>query len=440
MLQTRASLDDHPLDGVTWLTVFAFFLFAIPTRFVFAPLGSAGAPSMVFGILSLIFWTGTQLSRREPSAVFVNPARVALWIFAACVVTSFIAAMSRPIDADEVSPANVALLTCASWSGTFLIAHDGIPTGQRFSVLIWRLAIFGSLLACLGIAQFVFGETIVDRISIPGLASGTADTFSRQGFTRPSGTATHPIEFGVLLTMLLPFALHSAIHRHGRGLVWSWVPPLAIISVMPLSLSRSALLGTIVCLVVLLPAWPRVYRRFAYVAVFLLLVGLPLAVPGLSGSILALFTGADSDPSVQSRTNSYDLAWDFIRNSPWFGRGLGTFLPKDWILDNQYLNTLICNGFVGLLALIGLITTCIFIMVRVRVQVDDPEVRDLAQALIASILAGAVGLALFDGFGFPMTASTLFLVLGLAGGFARLHRRPEKREPFLIPQSPRQLS
>ncbi len=45
----------------------------------------------------------------------------------------------------------------------------------------------------------------------------------------------------------------------------------------------------------------------------------------------------------------------------------------------------------------------------------NPRVAELGQALAASIAVGAVGMALFDAFSFPMAVGLLMLNIGLAG-------------------------
>ena len=43
-------------DAVGWLTAYLVLLLFIPSRLVVGPLGSAGAPSMLFGLGSLLLW------------------------------------------------------------------------------------------------------------------------------------------------------------------------------------------------------------------------------------------------------------------------------------------------------------------------------------------------------------------------------------------------
>lgn len=409
------------MDGVTWLTILLVLLLLIPSRLVFAPLGSIGAPSQVFALLSLLWWLWHLLTRWGGSAPHIDPIGTAMGLFLASIAVSYILAMLRPIESDEVSTADAALIGAAAWAGTFFVARDGIPSRNRFDTLVHRLTIGAGLLALLGLIQFATGQTLVDRISIPGLsANSVAGSFDRSGFTRPSGTATHPIEFGVILTMLLPLALHWTFYGKHTSALRRWLPTLAIGLIIPLSLSRSVIVGTAVCLVVLLPTWPRARRLMAFGGIAVLMVFVFATVPGILGTVREMFTGIAGDPSAQSRSDSYPLVWEFVTKAPFFGRGLGTFLPKYWILDNQILLFLVSLGFVGLIAFFGLVLAAMLSLAHLRGRSSDQVTRDLAQSLVASLAAGTVGLALFDGFSFPMTAGVFFLLLGMSSALVRL--------------------
>ena len=48
-----------------------------------------------------------------------------------------------------------------------------------------------------------------------------------------------------------------------------------------------------------------------------------VTVPGLLGSIRGLFSNAGQDPSIASRTGSYDIAGEFIAGSPSSARASG---------------------------------------------------------------------------------------------------------------------
>ncbi|MCP2264897.1 O-antigen ligase family protein [Promicromonospora thailandica] len=407
-----------PFDVVTWLSVYLVLLFAVPSKLVLGPLGSAGAPSMVAGLAALLLWVLIGVGKARPGLGGARLVRVALGLFLLSVGLSYVIAMSRPIVSSEVSPADVALLSVLSWSGTLLLAHDGIVSADRRDLLVWRLALAGGAMAVLGIAQFVLGELFVDRLNVPGLTlTSPYELGERNGRIRPQGTATHPIEFGVLVTMLLPLGLHVGFEHTHRPALLRWAPAAASLMLLPLTGSRSAYVGAALGLVILLIGWkgPR-RRRMLGVTAAGGVTGIVVA-PGMLNSILGLFSGASEDPSVASRTGSFSLAGEFIVRDPLFGRGLGTFLPTYRIFDNQYLLLAVTVGVVGtvLFAGIGVAAVRVLLRARARTALTDQRTHDLALALIASVVVGFVSLSFFDAFAFPMTMGALFLVTGLAG-------------------------
>ncbi|WP_046769381.1 O-antigen ligase family protein [Jiangella alkaliphila] len=412
------------IDAVAWLTVYVGLLFFVPSKLIVGPLGSAGAPSMVFGLGSLLLWTFFYVGATKPVQVRVQPVRIALCGFLFSVGVTYVLAMSGPINSDEISPADVALLALASWAGTLLVAHDGVRDRSRLDTLIWRVAVCGGVIALLGIVQVLTNQIWVDRISIPGLtASDTAGTYLRGAFLRPAGTAIHPIEYGVVVTMLLPLALHVGFHQTWRHRVGRWIPAAAIAAVIPVTSSRSAYVGAIIGVVICAIGWPTVRRRLVLGVGVAGVVAMTFVTPTLLNSIVGLFTGAAEDPSIASRTDSFSLASSFIAEHPWFGRGLGTFLPKYRIFDNQYLGLLVTVGVVGTILFVALGVVAVVVLLRLRRVVPDESTRDLAMSLVAALAVGFVCLVMFDAFAFPMTMGTLFLLLGTAGALRRTEDR-----------------
>ncbi|WP_426594496.1 O-antigen ligase family protein [Cellulomonas sp. McL0617] len=418
---------------LAWITVYIVLLFGIPSRLVFHPLGSAGAPSTLFGLASALVWLLAELWRSASVTGPRRPIRVALSIFLVAVGISYVVAMTRPLDPDELSPADVGVLVVLSWSGAMLVAHDGLTKLHDLEVLVRRFALVGGIMAAVGLAQFVTKQPLVDRIAIPGLTASTGvDAFFRNGQVRISGTATHPIEFGALLSILLPIALHTALHPKGASLIRRWFPVATISLALALSMSRSAYIGLAISLIVLLIGWPPVLRWRVGGSFLVVGVMLCATVPRLFSSVRGMFANAKDDPSITSRTDSYAVALQFIEHAPWFGRGLGTFLPKYRIFDNNYLGLLVSVGIVGTIAFIAIPLTAIAVLLHRRRRWSDESARDLALSLVAGIIAGSVSLAFFDGFGFPMTMGTLFLTLGIAGALIRL--RPSDRDPHGKPR------
>jgi O-antigen ligase len=409
-------------DAVTLLTLFVLLVFAIPSRLVFAPLGGAGSPAQLLGIGALLWWTGHRLARAQSLPKARQPIRRATLLFVAAALASYVAATIRPIDDVELRAADRGVLILCAWLGVVLIAADGIPSRDRLDTLLRRVAIAGGAVAALGLLQFWTGMAFTNLIQIPGLSESAElnSVAGRDGFVRPAGTSLHPIEFGVVLTMVLPLAIHFALYDRERPMILRSFPVLAIGLAIPISISRSAIVCTIVVLAFLLPTWPRSLRRRAYAALAALAILIFVGVPGMLGSLIGLFSGITNDSSALSRTDSYALAWDYIARAPVFGRGFQTFLPVYRILDNQYLLTAIEMGIVGLAALLGLFISGILTGRRIRKLSTNLATQRLAQALVASVAAGAFGFALFDALSFPQLASLVFLVLGAIAALYRL--------------------
>lgn len=417
--------DQRRPDAVSLLTLYLLLIVAIPSKLTVAPFGVAGTPAYFVGLMALAWWIFYEIQRTRIGPAGPHPVRT-MFVFMACAFSaSYIAAMSRPIDATEASSADLGLVATAAWGGALLLAHDGISSRKRADVLLRRIALAGGAIATLGIVQFATGMAFVDKIEIPGLRANISLTgvALRNGFNRPAGTALHPIEFGTVITMILPIALTFALIDRRRSWLRRWYPVGAIGVAVALAISRSALIEALVALVLLSVSWSS-KRRLLGVGVLSVFGGAVfLTTPGLLGTLLGLFTGIGGDSSAQSRSGSYEIASEFIARAPIFGRGLFTFLPRYRILDNQYLGLLIDVGVVGLAAFLGLIVAGMFCARAVRKLSDDDDTKQLGQSLVASIAAGASGLALFDGFSFPMSTGVFFLLLGIAGALWRLERQ-----------------
>jgi O-antigen ligase len=422
MTNPTASVGPRTPDAVTALTIFLVALIVIPSSLIVGPLGQAGTPAQVIGMATFAGWLvaaiGSVTRRRRAH----EPIRIFAWLFVVAVAASYVAANSRPMFSAETRSADAGLLLICSWMGILLMSMDRIPSRERLDVLLRRLVLLAGALATLGLLQFATKMPFTNYLQVPGLAQNTSlvGLYGRGGLTRPAGTAVHPIEFGAVLTMVLPIALHYAFADVRRPPLRRWYPVVAIAFAVPISLSRSAVISVLVVLCFMIPMWPRTVRRRAYVAIVALCGTVYVLVPGLIGTITNLFTGISSDSSAQSRTGSFALAYDFIGRSPLIGRGFLTFLPAYRILDDQYLGLLIETGIVGLIAFLGLLGSGVIGGMRLKKVSANPTDGRLAVALAASAASALASFALFDAFSFPMSASLIFLILGCTGALRRL--------------------
>jgi len=424
------------VDAAALLTAYLCLLWFIPSPMVVSALGSAGSPATIFGIGIFLYWAWHTVRRTEPTDGLRHPVRAAMLAMVLAMLIVYAHSMAGPLPGDEISTADSGLLRLLGLAGVVLLACDGIDRVDRLESVLRRLAFAAGLVALLGLAQYATGELFVDRIRIPGLTAGTEGwTLSmRSGRIRPGGTSMSPIEYGVVLGMTLPLVtVCASVKSRYRWLFRAML--VAIVASIFFSMSRSAYLCALAGMVVLAMSWDLRQRLRALAFLGVVSVVMYVAAPGLLGSIQGLFSNAGQDPSIASRTGSYDIAGEFISSSPYVGKGFGTFLPKYWILDNAYLGMTIEAGLLGLLALITLIVAGLVSARQARRTLqDEQDVRErahqplgeehvqYAQAVLASVAAGACGLAFFDAFAFPQTAGCFFLFIGLAGAMRRITR------------------
>ncbi|MBU4215298.1 MAG: O-antigen ligase family protein [Actinobacteria bacterium] len=415
------------------LSAWAFLLLVLPAKLVVGALGAVGSPAQILGMLAALVWFITVMTVRAVDRSSADPIRWAFLAFATACLVAYLMAVTRPIEAIELSAADRGMLLILSWAGVLLTSSDLLRTRAGLTMVLRTICLGAGLAAGVGLIQYFTGEPLVTRLSIPGLTvNGSYTTiYSRNGLERVAGTSTHPIEFGVLMAMALPIALHLAFHDTARSRLRRWTPVVLIAAAIPTAMSRSALIGLALVLLMVMPTWTRPRRRAGYAALVAGFAAVYVAVPGLIGTMTRLFTGISDDTSALSRVNSYDIALHFTALSPLFGRGFGTFLPRYRILDNQYLGMLVEIGAVGLLAFVVLLATGAVVTRRVfRAVATTSSDRSLSMSLLATVAAAAAACATFDSFGFPQVGGLLFAALGLLAALARIVDE-ESHEPLL---------
>jgi O-antigen ligase len=407
-------------DAASVLTIYLVLLLGIPASMRIEALGSAGSPATVVAVVAFFWWAWYHLHRDDTTTDGAQPVRAAVLAWLLIVLIAYVHAMARPLPGDEINPGDSGLLRVIGWAGLLLTANDGLVGFERARTVVRRFVIAVGLVALLGVVQNFTGQLWTDRLTIPGLTTTyVGELVERSGLNRVGGTATHPIEFGVVLTMALPLAIaHARMAPRHR---WFYRIVVALVAVtIFLCISRSAIVCGVVAMAVMMWWWPMATRLWALLVLVAISAAVYLSVPGVLGTITKLFSGAGEDTSVASRTGSYDVAFQFIGRSPWIGRGFGTYLPKYWILDNGYLVLLIEAGVLGLVGLLVVIGAGVLAALRATAVLTDPFDREVARALVASICAGSAALAFFDLLSFPQSAAVFFLVIGLAGAWRRL--------------------
>ncbi|UJW33689.1 O-antigen ligase family protein [Saccharothrix sp. AJ9571] len=414
------------IDGAGLVCIYLAMLLIIPARLVFSRIPMTLAPTIAFAALLGVLWLCSQLVDTLGVAKGHNAPRVALTCFLAANLITYGVATRRHLPDDELNLADSGLIRITAMTALGVFLCDTVTVRERLNRLLRVLVGVIAVCAGIGLVQFALDLDLTQYLQFPGLkATSEYSNPERASFRRPSGTTNHPIEFGVVCAMAIPFAAHYLFRAMDRGEPrWKWALSLSMVGGGALvSLSRTAILSLAVVILVVI-ASVRGRRRLIVAGMSIgFAAAAVLAIPGLFGTLYGLFANIDSDPSVTSRTDDYDEAWRHIGLHPIAGRGFGTFLPDKYlILDNQYLMTLIENGWIGLVTFVGMFVVGVYAAVRVIVISRNHEMRGLAGAMISAMLIALISAATFDLLSFSVIAGLSFFSVGLCGSLLRIAR------------------
>ena len=410
------------IDTVWLVTIYALLLMLIPATLIFAPLGGVGTPATVFSYVIPVWYLAVWTAGTRRRSGGGRGIRIAMLVFALALLVSFVAGMTRDITSQETLAADSGLIWLGSGAGLVVVLCEAVTDYHRLEVLLRRLVILGSVISVVGLLQYA-GVDLTQLIHIPGLSVNAVDvniTGARNGFNRVQGTASQPIEFGVVLAMLTPIALQQAFDPAYGGRLRRWVPVALIAFTASLSISRSAVIGLGITLIVLLPTWKQRRRLGALGILVLSLAVVHQVVHGLIGTFRNLFEGIFSgqDSSVNDRVADYSGVSSYISQRPIFGRGFGTFLPLVYrYTDNMYLLATVEMGIVGVVAMFFLFVAGAHAAVLGRRKTVREGRREIGQALLASMAVAAVTSATFDSLAFPMFSGVFFILLGCCGAY-----------------------
>jgi polysaccharide biosynthesis protein PslJ len=429
--EVRRNLAKGPWDATTLLTVYIVLVFVVPSGFVVEFLGAAGRPSLLLGALGFFWWAQDRITREGRIAVGFQPVRLLALFFLAAILVNHVAAFLRPIDGLEGRGADRGIIVALGLVGLLLLAADCIKSRARLDTLLRRIATGASIVAAVGILQFFTGYDLAGTLRFPGLAelsgSGFVEIQDRSDLNRVAATASHPIEFGVVLGLVFPIALHYALFaKTRRKLAWLRVALIAI--AIPMAISRSGTLTLAITFLAMWFSWPGRLRLRSAIITVAGALAMRTVIPGLLGTIKALFTNFWYDPSVHGRTDDYSEVGAYIANPPILGRGFMTFIPERYfVLDNQYLLFWIETGILGTAAFLLLFLGGFAVGRRARRGTDE-ETRSLGQALAGTCLATALVAATFDLLSFFMISGIAFLLVGCAGALWRFTREQPSGE------------
>jgi hypothetical protein len=411
--------------AVRVLQVFSGALMVLPGYYVIAAVGADGSAAALVSYFMFAVWVaGALFGHHNPFAYHYKIRIVLAWMWIVSL-GSYLLMNRALLTSIQLAAADRWLMQLAGMSGIVFMAAEGLHTLEDIRRVLRVLTWGGAFCGIVAALQFQTRINLATYLKLPGFTlnsaiSSTAAIVQRGGENRVPGTATDPIEMGVVAGMLLALAVYLMMHDTSRPKWQRVIPVLCIAVAAAASVSRSGVIAMAIGSGVLIASLPPARRLKGLAAVPVALAVAFLGSKGLLGTFRDYFLAGTSDPSIKHRTNNYPYVEQLVRQAPWLGRGGGTYIPTTTassahILDNQYLTTAIELGLLGIAALFFYLSWPAIVAFAARHRTTNPELRDLCVALAGADLAAMVCAATFDGFSFPMFFNLQPLIVGLIG-------------------------
>lgn len=247
----------------------------------------------------------------------------------------------------------------------------------------------------------------------------------------------HPNVIGGIIAALMPLSVVNVVNKLRRGQQFR-------ISLFFLAISLAGILftssrGAWIALTVstIVSVWvlrgvihPRLHKRWLFAAIFIIPIGLWLIIISTSRMPVLLDAVLPGAPAVQSRFEIFRNSLSLVMDFPFTGGGLDAFpgLYSRYILvitqfffgyaHNLYLDLVISQGPLGLLAFLGIIVCGVWMLVKSQMSIKSSPtaMQDLQLAVIAGFLIislhGLIDDPLYSSSGIAL----LFLYPGLSVG------------------------
>lgn len=365
--------------------------------------------------------------------------------FLAAQVISIGANVPGLVHAELAPNAVISLMSLLMVCAVFVLVRQLLYSERMVHLVLVTAAISGAIVGALATIERVLRVNVfMEFFAMLPLhqLSEEESVFVKAGTARAFGPAQHPIALAVFLIMLVPLAVYLAKHARWprtpswRELFWIGCAMLMLLGMIS-AVSRTAFVSLAVMVLAFVVLRPGGIPRLLFYGVLATAVGLLVSARNIIGMVSellnpqALIESQMTSPGWTGSGRLADLGPSLERaaSQPFVGSGLGSRVTTGptanaFILDNQYLSTLLESGIIGVLGVAFMLLVPVGRLIGVSRSVAPDSRRDLAIAVAVGILGYSVALFFFDGFSFIQTMLTFFLLLGVGSWLVAEQRRP----------------
>lgn len=426
-MKTRVSvvpMNRHSMSPPLLLRATLMAILVLPAYMVLPPLGASGSVGHILALAVFGVWAAAVVFGLQNPWGFGHPGRAVLllWFVASCAsYIAFFSGFSGGSDSVQRAAADRWMLLIVAGAGITFMMTETIRSLESLRKIVRTVMVGASISCIVAFVQFMFKVNPMDWVAsmMAGFQdNGSGTPFQDRGnFARVAGSTMHPIELGVVVSMLLPLSLWWAIYDT-RSRTWFRVAvPILLFTGNIMTVSRTSMIGLAIAALISIPFMPTLAKKWAVVVVPTGFMALFLMVPGMVTTLFTSATAGSTDASITYRTDDYPLAWRLFFEHPFFGLGPGAWIPVDAknIFDNQYLQTVVTLGCVGLIAFVLYLLVPAFAALMAARRAQSAELRFICGAIAAAMFIAAISAGAFDSMSFQTLALIIPFFVGLQG-------------------------
>jgi len=431
LLRPEAQTADWPYTSrlLPWvLFSFVAMLWLVPFDSVKLPVGGPIDATLDRPLLVVLagLWLVSVRALRNTWPLRLSPIHWAFAAFVAIAALSIVLQGEALVRIGEMDLATKQLALVVSYVVFFGLAAS-ILRASEVTKMLKAMLVLACVTAVGVVVEYRMGiNPFHDWIGplFPGYVRpegiGGVDSIGRQQIYGPG---VHPLAAAVMFSMTLPFALAWLLEAKERRqrILYGFAVVLLIAGAVATQ-KKTAMIGPLICILVLAVYRPRPMLRLAPLALILIVV-VHFVAPGALGGVVDQFAPGSVNKvnTTQDRVNDYQAVTPDIAEHPLLGRGYGSYdQKKHRILDNLYLTLAIGVGLLGILAYLSILVTSFLEANRVA-RSGDPDRGPPAMAASASICVALVSGALLDFLSFPQLPYLLCFIA--AAVFVLAHDR-----------------
>lgn len=376
-------------------------------------------------LLTLFLWF-THIAITRNAGIKKTPINAYMFSFVGVAVLSLVANFSSISGEGELTSSFKSISMMMSYMIVFIVFYN-LASQELSSDQILRvfraIVISATVAAVLALSERYTGYNVFKHLHEffpfikPSLGADYFDKMYR-GDLRVTGSTAHPIAFGVMMSLVLPYTYYffkSSKTKKQRALYFVSMLITAAGSIA--TVSRTALLTTLVVFIVLIIALPddrrNIFKGLAVVAVIGVLL-MPKALEEILSYLSPSYFQSHEVGNRYGRLEDYPVLFAEFLKSPLIGRGFGTYDPVRYrYVDNQHLLVIVELGMLGIYVFWGMFYRAYKNLKtkHARAKGDD---KILATAFIASVIVFFVSSFMYDSLGFPQPTYLFFILLGLS--------------------------